>query len=507
MKILSAEVRNFASYKSLTFNFIDKSLTLIHGPNGSGKSTLCDIVPWALFGRTAKDGAVDEVISWGATEPTTATLQTDTISVFRSRGAKPKDNDLYFAFTDDVAQRGKDIPDTQKLINQHLGFDLDLYLSGAYFHEFSKISQFFTAKAKDRRALCEQLVDLSLPKKLQEAFKNSKKEVQDSIALTTQTKARISDRLHHLGNAQTQATRLLQNFETDKEAALKSALDKMEAFEHQRSKTLDNLILKGQTYRADLEALGHQTKGPCLHCGAKPNDAVTAVLAEKLKQVEKELTRWKTQDNPHLSSYEREQGRENTYQEQLDEINSDLKLREMQLRSAETELITSQQELADLELMAEITEVLRAELVKDTIQGIQDHTNALLSKHFDGELSVLFDVSEADKVEVTVFKDGNQCAFSQLSKGQRQMLKLSFGVAVMNRVADQQGVKFEQLFFDEALDGFSDSTKAKAYGLLETLSLSCSSVFVVEHSESLKIMFENQIEVALVNGNSELNES
>jgi DNA repair exonuclease SbcCD ATPase subunit len=506
MKILITSLSNFASYKSLSFQFSDQGLSLIQGANGSGKSTLCDAIPWVLFGRTAKDGNVDEVLSWGATEPTTGLVETEHLTVFRSRGLKPKDNDLYFRLDAGPIQRGKDLSDTQKLINHHLGFDVDLYLSGAYFHEFSKISRFFEAKAKDRRALCEQLVDLSLPKKLQEAFKNDKKKEQDSLALCDHTRARLADRLDALEHSKGQAASFLSSFETDKANALQEALVKIEAFEHQRTKTLENLKSKATTFETDLQALGHKSNGPCPHCGAKPNDTVTAVLGEKLKQVKKELTRWETQENPHLALYEREQSLENTYAERLEEINHDIALRQAQLNNAEEELFFCKQELADLELMAEVVEVMRGELVKDIIQGLQDQTNAMLSRHFEGELSILFDVSEADKVEVTVFKDGNQCVYSQLSKGQRQMLKLCFGVSVMKQVANQHGVSFDQIFFDEALDGFSDESKVKAYGLLQTLSLEYNSIFVVEHSNAMQELFDKRFVVELVNGHSEIKE-
>jgi ABC-type lipoprotein export system ATPase subunit len=97
-------VTNFGSYKHLEFDFNSNGLTLISGPTGSGKSTLCDIVPWILFGRTSKGGAVDEVRSWDAEEATTGTLMLHGISITRSR----KPNDLTID-----GRRGKDLNDTQ----------------------------------------------------------------------------------------------------------------------------------------------------------------------------------------------------------------------------------------------------------------------------------------------------------------------------------------------------------------------------------------------------------
>src|SRR5271166_6085820 len=154
MKILSCYVSDFASYEELHFNFQKQGLTLIQGPTGSGKSTLCDIIPWTLFGRTAKDGAVDEILKWNSTEPAygnlTLEVRGEKIAVTRARGKNAKDNDLIL-WVDDKLIRGKDLNDTQKLINTKLGMDLQLYLASAYFHEFSQTAGFFTATAKNRR--------------------------------------------------------------------------------------------------------------------------------------------------------------------------------------------------------------------------------------------------------------------------------------------------------------------------------------------------------------------
>lgn len=77
----------------------------------------------------------------------------------------------------------------------------------------------------------------------------------------------------------------------------------------------------------------------------------------------------------------------------------------------------------------------------------------------------------------------------------------------MQAVSNYSGIKFQQVFFDEALDGLDETLKAKAHGLLSTLEQEYESIFVVEHSEGLKSMFTNQFRVELVNGNSIIEKS
>jgi ABC-type Mn2+/Zn2+ transport system ATPase subunit len=74
----------------------------------------------------------------------------------------------------------------------------------------------------------------------------------------------------------------------------------------------------------------------------------------------------------------------------------------------------------------------------------------------------------------------------------------------MQAVQNHHGVKFDQIFLDEALDGMDDALKIKAFGLLQTLEQSYESVFVVEHNQELKARFESSYIVRLINGKSEI---
>ena len=82
------------------------------------------------------------------------------------------------------------------------------------------------------------------------------------------------------------------------------------------------------------------------------------------------------------------------------------------------------------------------------------------------------------------------------------MLKLSFAVAVMDAVSDNAGTHFNTLFFDEALDGLDTELKLKAFNLLTELSTTHESVFVIDHSDTLKTCFSNSYHVTLENDES-----
>lgn len=569
MRIISCTVENFASYYKLEFNFSDQGLCLIQGPTGAGKSTLCDVIPWILFGRTAKDGAVDEVRSWHTGEPTKGTLTIDLngkiFQVGRVRGAA-KDNDLII-WQDGGAYRGKDLNDTQKLINQALGFGPDLYLAGAYYHEFSQTAQFFQTTAKNRRTICEQLVDLSLANKLQprlsEENSRLKKEIiglggdvseyKSKVEMLTRFSREEKEKLRSWDKIRAEelkelavkardfaknTTAAIKDLETKsathKKAQQQSIRDINSQIYDNRISILDDACLLEQLRVLRLEEAALKDK-KCETCGNPVNSEhvehalkrrfeleamrdLSAKCRTGVEKLERQLKSLKAEVNPYIAAIQAAEKRENTYIAQLQELESQTNpyketrlAREAELKEATGKLDFTMEKLskakldkADIETLMDVVTAYRSASVRNTIQAVQDRTNGLLAEYFDAEIRATFSAEDADKLEVEITKDGNVAAFTQLSKGQRQLLKLCFSVSVMQTIAERQAVKFEQLFFDESMDGLDEVLKGKAFRLLEALSLGYDSVYVVEHSEGLKLRFANKFSVELVNGRSEI---
>ncbi len=510
MKVISCTAENFSSYERLEFNFTDQGLTLIQGPTGAGKSTLCDLIPWCLFGQTAKGGAVSEVLAWPGDKVTKVTLVLENVEIIRIRG-KAKDNDLYWDRGEGPI-RGKDLIDTQQRIEAIIGFDYDAYMAGAYYHEFSQTAQFFSTTAKNRRLITEQLVDLSLATNLQVKSQDAKKAIakqltsleSKSARLEAEHKAAISS-LHHAGQ---------RALKWDAEAETLQAMTQTRSDNFERDREIDlNEARRGiQTHKGLILPLpatdlypkcptcGQATETPEV-CAARRQDTVNShslqrieILSEKIKEIKLRINPHKTEIvstsvNPHTA-----------------EVMA-LKDKVAKLEAAQADALVSEHEtktkIEDHELLQEVIADYRSTVIKTAIQNLEYSTNQLFTDHFDAEIRVAFTAQDADKLEVAITKDGNDCSFTQLSKGQRCLLKLAFGVSVMKAVANHGGVDFQQLFFDEALDGLDDTNKIKAFSLLQSLALN-KDVFVVEHSEALKPMFLNSYSVSLVDGKSQL---
>lgn len=540
VKILSVNLKNFASYKELDFTFDDQALTLIHGATGSGKSTLADAVPWALLGTTAKGGPVNDVLSWTSEEATVGEvlLEIDSNKHVQVRRTRGNQNDLWFnVFNPSYSSphpkinaiRGKDLNDTQKQLNNLLGLTPELYLSAAYYHEFSQTAQFFTTTAKNRRSITEQLVDLSLPKKLQERvseqLKANKQElivIDNQLTLADNAMARIYKNIaweeelalyfdDKLAERKRKLTLQYDYFESNKKKRLVLLQAEIEK--------LDSIVIKA----LDIHPLDILDLAPnlCKECGATKHTPEHQEYAQRLdkhkktindaeiaqreqRKLEKDIDHLLDDPNPYIDQLAALKNEVNYHAETTKkykiEAEAELK-KQTELEYNKNTILTNK---ADLETLEESIATFRALLIKNTILDLETQTNRLLYTHFDGEMRINLTIEDSDKLEVNILKDSNEASYSQLSKGQRCMLKLCFAVSVMKAVQNHHGISINQVWLDEALDGLDDNNKLKAVGLLEKLALEVGSVYFVEHSEGVKAMVDSKIKVELVNGQSQI---
>lgn len=572
MKILSVKASNFASYKDLEFTFDNQGLTLFSGQTGSGKSTLCDLVPWGLFGITAKNGSVDEVVSWG-TDATTyvhVILDMENYSLWIARTRNP--NDLYYVIDGvwEHPKRGKDLADTQKQINQLLGIDAETYLAGAYYHEFSPTAQFFNTTAKNRRNTTEQLADLSLANSLTAKIslhnKEIKKEIDDlanNLMLKQNTlnqleKSLANNKLKSKDWTQKHNYQLSEvenkflNYEDIKTQIIQTLTNKRIAFDQdveakstnikQDIKIVKQSIKSGSYFLVQEEVLNKRLTSlgdsKCKECGGPKNSHKHQVLtkdsyalekakAENERQIiwilsqENSLKQLESRINPYKEQIENEKVRENTYLVQLTALNEETdpfknsieELKEgvisevADIADIEYELSGLKVDQSDLELLTQVINDFRGVVISNTVDYLEQSTNLYLERFFDAEIRVGFNIEASDKLDVVIYKDGNTCSFTQLSKGQRQLLKLCFALSVMSSVSNHAGVDFNCIFLDECTDGLDEEMKLKAFNLLSSLEEKYSSIFLVEHSEGLKSCFTNRYDVELINGMSQIEKS
>ena len=159
MKIIA---KNFLSWDELEFDITD-GVTLIDGWNhddntseGSGKSAVVNALCFGLFGKLPKDAKVDEVIKQGE-KSCMVQIQTPEWTVIRTR----KPNETFMEHKTRGRVIGKDARESQKLIEEELGFSYETFMQTIYFAQnYGK--KFITSTNEDKGRILSEVQDLGL---------------------------------------------------------------------------------------------------------------------------------------------------------------------------------------------------------------------------------------------------------------------------------------------------------------------------------------------------------
>lgn len=213
----SISATNFFSWKQLDFEF-KPGVTLIDGINlddntseGSGKSSIVNALCWCLYGQLPKDVNIDDVIRTGQKSGQVSVFLTDGTEIKRTR----KPNDLVIVTGQNAGQRGKDVKDTQKMINELIGMSFETFCQSVYFAQ-NYNNKFITANQEEKGKILSELQDLSIfdkaSKKAAEMLRDAKAE---NLQLENKKLSKIG--FHDLVQSEFKTfCELSDNFDTDK---------------------------------------------------------------------------------------------------------------------------------------------------------------------------------------------------------------------------------------------------------------------------------------------------
>lgn len=561
MNLSLCEVQNFGSYEKLRFDFQNTGLSLVYGPTGSGKSTLMDIPMWILFGVTSKNGSADEVRSWTSKDKTigilTVDLQSCSITVTRIRGASQQ-NDLYWTENSSEEKvRGKDLKDTQKLLNEKLGIDADLYSVISGFNEFNETAAFFTAKAKDKRSVFDKITNLSLPITLSERVTTERRAVKKEIELAELASSRLSGQYDKVLDHAQELVRKQETWAVAHTKHINMLLSKATNFTKENTKQLTDLkaasyafeqtkahdiaelidkideldlkIVPIDTFEVKLMALELEPAKRCTKCGnvngqhelisqikdeRRKNEQLIERRTQYTRQIrdkqqsaniyDPQIEMLSKQVNHYKKQAMEEQLAVNPFTQAVEEAAKQLDIIKESREASVEHLAGLKHGLLSLEQLYDISLRLRGLLVQNAVKSIETKVNSYIEEFFDAEIRVQFALEDSDNLTVYIQKNGHDCVFTQLSKGQRQLLKLCFSTSVMLYAANQAGIHVSTLMFDEALDGLDTNLKLKAFAFFETLSTDHASILLIDHAPEFQSMFDNKYAVSLSGDNSEI---
>ena len=457
-------------------------------------------------------------------------------------------------------QRGKDLSETQKRLSARLGCDAALYLSASYFCDFSPSGSFFTAKAKDRRELFEKIACLDFPVKLAERLSEAKKASKKDLDKTELQLSGISGKLEQLedskkdllirhqswgaSKAKREATakasvqkarEALWAAQDNKETSFieeelkelstqKPVLKKIQTQYNQHNQVLHTLITERQKLDNVPEMCPTCLTPQASNCARKERiseitrlikiESSDAVLCEaqidrlesvldkepKLQADLRNLENIKARQALSLVQAEKDYAaldEENPFEEALSRLNSELESATKTKTSLDAQNRLIERRVSSLGLLYDLSFNLRGELLKKAVADIEISTNGYLERYFDAEIRVSFSANDADNLDVIIQKSGFQCSYKQLSRGQRQLLKLCFAVSIMGAAANSAGVNFSNLWFDESLDGLDDELKVKAFTLFSELETEHESVVLIDHAPAFQNLFSKRYQVIM----------
>jgi DNA repair exonuclease SbcCD ATPase subunit len=239
-----------------------------------------------------------------------------------------------------------------------------------------------------------------------------------------------------------------------------------------------------------------------LDAGAASLDTSTSWVSPLVAQTE----RIQSEVNEFDARAQSESERSNPFMEQIRRLK-----KEFEEADIDAGVISWNAEKAKLKALSygqiqDLSLSLRGALLQKAVKDIETATNLCMETYFDAELRVTFELEGSDSLKVGIFKSGYEASYKQLSKGQRQLLKLSYSVAVMKASSNIAGTHFSTLFFDEALDGLDAELKVKAFTLFESMSQDHETVMLIDHSPDFHQLFTTKFHVTLDGDESSIEE-
>ena len=161
MKFDRIRLRNFRPYADADLDLRD-GVTVIHGLNGSGKSSLLEACFFALYGSTALEGTLDDVITNGAEEAEIDLWFTHADAAYhvhrrlRASGERTTTADCVLEGPDATVEGARDV---RAFVVDLLRMDAEAFVNCAYVRQ-GEVNQLINASPAQRQDVIDDLLQL-----------------------------------------------------------------------------------------------------------------------------------------------------------------------------------------------------------------------------------------------------------------------------------------------------------------------------------------------------------
>jgi DNA repair exonuclease SbcCD ATPase subunit len=237
--IKSVSLKNFQSWSELEFE-VTKGVTLIKGYNhddntseGAGKSAILNSICWCLFGQIPKDTKIDDVVKQGEKNCNVTVYLNDGSSITRTR----KPNHFFITQSNGQETRGKDMKETQKIAEKHLGFTYETFLQSVYFAQNSLV-KFLLLNEEGKARILSHIANCDV-------FDSAKKKAHEQAREAVLKLNIDSNKLDDMNNTIKLIREQINSF---REMRIK--------FDNERLKTIGGLELKKEDLMVQVNAMG-----------------------------------------------------------------------------------------------------------------------------------------------------------------------------------------------------------------------------------------------------------
>lgn len=266
MELLRVRAQNFLSLGSMSLELNNQGLILLEGnnldsngfkSNGSGKSSILESITYALYGKLSNGTAGDNVVNRQVGKDTYVILdfKIDNTNYRVERYRKHKEfKNKVLLFINDEERTQASIKETNAMIQEIISIDITTYLNSIIFGQ-GEVKKFSQSTDKEKKALLEDIANITIYKKAQDKAKVHRDEVKSQLAVETASKQGKEQLYTYLVNQKETADKAYEE-SLQYKASLKDRVDGIKKRLAEAKKVLPtkDSILALQTHSQELQS-------------------------------------------------------------------------------------------------------------------------------------------------------------------------------------------------------------------------------------------------------------